>query len=147
MCTNMGGKRASENQKKFRPEPLGESPRAVQFEVQFSRMDTGDEYKKLVWVPKTQLTDEGHPSSWIEQQKQKDERAYVMAWYDKQGRRFGSGMTQKEKEYASKRQERFSAGQKSYNELVQQAKDMGIKGVRVGMKRKTIEEKIRKHKK
>ena len=132
--------------KQSKPSYFRETEKAVQLQANFQRKDTGDEYSKLVYVPKSQLTEDGRPSQWIENQKGNDEHSYVMSWQDANGKKFSAGQTQKEKEYATKRQEKFAAGQKSYNELIQQAKNMGIKGVRVGMKRKTIEEKIRKHK-
>lgn len=56
-------------------------------------------------------------------------------------------MTRSEIARMQQKAERFNAGVKSYNALIAEAKAMGIKGVRTGMKRKTIEQKIREHKK
>lgn len=129
-----------------KPKYFKETEKAVQLQANFQHKDTGTEYSKLVYVPKSQLTEDGRPSQWIENQKGNEERSYVMSWQDANGKKFSAGQTQKEKEYAAKRQENFATGQKSYNALLEEAKSLGIKGVRKGMKRKTIEEKIRKHK-
>lgn len=145
---NSSGMHGSSGKKNTPSKPayFKETEKAVQLQANYQRKDTGDEYSKMVWIPKSQLSDDGRPSKWIEGQKENDEHAYTMSWQDAKGKTFGSGMTQREKEYAAKRQEKFAAGQKSYNALLEEAKSLGIKGVRKGMKRKTLEEKIRKHK-
>ncbi|EOT29502.1 hypothetical protein C805_00086 [Eubacterium sp. 14-2] len=148
MCTNMGGSggksgmKSGGSAKASKPSYFKESEKAVQLQANFQRRDTGAEYSKKVWIPKSQLTEDGRPSRWIEGQKQDQEGSYVMSWQDSKGKKFGSGMTQREKEYAQNRQKRFESGAKSYNDLLSKAKSMGIKGVRKGMKRSTIQRKI-----
>lgn len=107
-----------------------------------------------MWVPKSQLADDGRPSNWITQQKAQEfysrNRAagsFSATWEDASGKKFGASATRMEAARAKEAQDRFNAGVQSYNQLVRQAKQMGIKGIRVGMKRKTIEQKIRDHKK
>lgn len=70
-----------------------------------------------------------------------------MKWEDAKGNTFKASLTSKEVIALQRRQERFNAGAQSYNSLVAKAKELGIKGARVGMKRATLEQKIREHNK
>lgn len=108
---------------------------------------------RMVWVPKSQLSNEGHPSYWITEEKarsfysfERRHTQYEATWYDATGRKIEPQATAKEAEIADRRIAKAVAAKKAYNDLLDRAKAMGVKGVRKGMKRKTIEEKIRNHK-
>lgn len=141
-----GAKGAS--QKPSKPSYFKESEKAVQLRLRVEDYTLDREHSRIVWVPKSQLSEDGRPSNWITSQKAgefyQSGRAsnYSATWEDAKGKKFGAGMTQREKEYAQNRQKRFEAGAKSYNDLLAKAKSMGIKGVRKGMKRSTIQRKI-----
>lgn len=134
-----------------RPKYLGETEKAVKLKMTVEDYDLETSRSRDVWIPKTQLSDDGVPGQWITEQKaqefyqsgRRSPGSYGAYYSDAEGKKFNSSYTAKEKEYAKQRAESFKQGQNSYNELVQRAKDMGIKGVRVGMKRKTLEQKIR----
>ena len=103
-----------------------------------------------MWVPKSQLSDDGRPGEWITDQKAQElystrraKSEYTATWKDANGKEFSAGQTAKEKSDAQARQAAFDAGKASYNALIEYAKAQGIKGVRVGMKRATIEKKIK----
>lgn len=49
---------------------------------------------------------------------------------------------QRQNEYEAKRQERYEAACKAYQELIEYAKKMGVKGVREGLRKETILRKI-----
>lgn len=152
----MGGRGGSGRSaaRSSKPKYFGESDRAVQLRLTVEDYDLEQTRSRTVWVPKSQLADDGRPSNWITQQKAQEfysgNRAagsFSATWEDASGKKFGSSATRAEAARAKQRQDRFNAGVQSYNQLVQQAKQMGIKGIRVGMKRKTIEQEIRDHKK
>ena len=128
-----------------KPAYLAETEKAVKLKANYTHRNTGAEFTVEEWIPKSQLSADGKPSLWIMQQKERDRHAYLYSWQDKNGKKFGNGLTEREKAYAKKNADNFKAGVKSYNDLLSKAKDMGIKGVRKGMKRKTLEQKIREH--
>lgn len=111
--------------------------------------DLEKEREYLVWVPKSQLSKEGIPGQWISEVKAEDVieskwgGAAFSYWEDANGETYRAGMTKKEKKFKKQRERRFEAGKKSYNELINKAKSMGIKGIRVGLRRSTIEKKIK----
>lgn len=130
-----------------------QTEKAVKLKIIVDDFDTEQTKSRIVWVPKSQLTNDGKPSLWITEQKAQEfyssRRAtgnYEVKWEDAKGRSFNAAPTRNELEKAQHRQERFNAGAKAYNDLVAEAKALGIKGIRAGMRRKTIEDKIRKHK-
>lgn len=125
---------------------FGETERAVQLRLNVEDYDLEQTKSRVVWVPKTQLSSEGKPSEWITDKKAQEfystRRAtsqYSATWEDANGKKFSAQKSASE----LARQSRFESGQKSYNALIAQAKAAGVKGVRVGMKRKTIEKKMR----
>lgn len=148
-----GNGKVNKESSQSKPSYFKETEKAVQLKLTVEDHTLDREISRIVWIPKSQLTEDGKPSNWITEQKANEfyqkgwGSNYSAIWQDSNGKKFGAGMTQKEKEYAQERTNRFAAGQKSYNELIAKAKDMGIKGIRVGMKRKTIEKKIREHQK
>lgn len=101
-----------------------------------------------VWVPKSQLAENGVPGQWITAQKFNELStqggALFVAWMDADGVRYDAGYTDRENESESRRSAAFESGKKSYEELIEKARSLGIKGVRSGMRRATIEEKISK---
>lgn len=154
----MGGRGGSSglsasNATKSNPSYFSETEKAVQLKITVYDYDLEERKSRMVWVPKSQLNEEGKPTRWITNQKaqefysgwgyERNSSQFSTTWEDSNGKRFEAGMTQKQKEQKAYR----DASRKPYYELVQEAKKMGIKGIRVGMKRKTIEEKIKKHKK
>lgn len=149
----MGGRGGSSGNVVSRPSYFGESEKAVQLRLTVEDYDLEQTRSRTVWVPKSQLADDGRPSNWITQQKAQEfysnsrsANSYSAIWEDANGKKFSASATRAETARMQARQERFNAGVQSYNQLLQQAKEMGIKGVRVGMKRKTLEQKIREHK-
>ncbi len=49
---------------------------------------------------------------------------------------------QRQAEYEARRQERYEAACKAYAELIEYARKLGVRGVREGLRRETIERKI-----
>lgn len=145
----MGGRGSSSGTKISPPKYFAESEKAVKLKIGIDYYDIEKNVEYDVWVPKSQLSKEGVPGQWISDQKAMDVINSRMGggafsyWEDANGKIYRSGMTEREKRFQKQRERRFEAGKKSYNQLVEQAKSMGIKGVRVGMKRSTIERKIK----
>lgn len=109
--------------------------------------------ERIVFVPRSQLSAEGIPGEWITEQKAQEfynsprsKSQYSTTWIDAKGRQYAAGQTAKEKAAAAQRQKAMANGAQSYNALIAEAKALGIKGVRKGMKRKTIQAKIDKYK-
>ena len=147
----MGGRGAGSGARSSPPFYLGETEKAVKLKIGIDYYDMEKTKEYDVWVPKSQLAADGRPGEWISNAKVQDTdkigrqfggRGFLY-WKDAQGRTFQPSKTTNEIQAEKKRKKAFEAGQKSYNDLVEQAKKMGVKGVRVGMKRKTIESKIR----
>lgn len=144
-----GGSRSNAS----KPEYFQETEKAVKLRIIVEDYDLEQTKSRFAWVPKSQLADDGKPGSWITEQKaqefyssQRASSQFSVEWQDANGRRFSASMTKKEEERARERARRFQAGVDSYNALIAEAKALGVKGVRVGMKRKTIERKIREKK-
>lgn len=109
--------------------------------------------ERIVFIPRSQLSAEGIPGEWITEQKAQEfynsprsKSQYSTTWIDAKGRQYATGQTAKEKAAAAQRQKAIANGTQSYNALIAEAKALGIKGVRKGMKRKTIQAKIDKYK-
>lgn len=127
------------------PNYLGQTEKAVKLTIgiDYYNLEKAKEYS--VWIPKSQLAKDGRPGEWISRQKASDvaELRYgggtFSYWRDGKGLRFKPSKTTKEIEY-----DRRSKSALNYYDLIKQAKSLNVKGVRVGMKRKTIEEKIKK---
>lgn len=125
---------------------FNETEKAVKLRIVVEDYALEKTLSKEVWVPKSQLSSEGIPGEWITDQKaqefynsRRSKSEYSVIWKDANGNEFLPGQTEREKINASTRKAAFEAGKESYNELVAYAKKQGIKGVRVGMKRSTIE--------
>lgn len=148
----MGGRGSRSGATVSPPRYFSESEKAVKLKIGIDYYNIEKNIEYDVWVPKSQLSKEGIPGQWITSQKEtvvKDSRmggGMFSYWKDASGKTFQYGQTSKEKKFQKQREKRFEAGKKSYNQLVEQAKSMGIKGVRVGMKRSTIERKIKEAK-
>lgn len=131
-----------------KPSYFKETEKAVQLKLTVEDYTTEDVISKLVYVPKSQLSEDGKPGEWITRQKVGEfyDRQFVpdhkATWSDASGKEFSPSMTKKEVENAKKRGAAFKSGQNSYNELVAEAKRLGVKGARVGMKRTTLQKKI-----
>lgn len=149
----MGGRGGSSglsggSSKSSKPSYFKETEKAVQLKIRVEDYTLDKELSRIVWVPKSQLAEDGRPSNWITEQKAGEfynsdyYSNYSATWEDSKGNKFGSSMTKREREYAENQIKRFESGRKSYEELVAKAKSMGIKGVRVGMRRTTIQKKI-----
>lgn len=150
--TKSSGAKAKSSSTTTPPAYLRETEKAVKLTVGVDYYDREKIKEYSVWVPKSQLAADGRPGEWISHEKAREaaihgemwEGKSFAYWKDANGNFFQPSKTAKEIEREQKRQNAFNAGKQSYQELVQRAKDMGIKGVRVGMRRKTIEEKIKK---
>ena len=88
------------------------------------------------------------PSEWISKVKAQDVAEFMyggcvfVCWNDADGVSYRAEKTAKELEQEAAQEARFEAGCKAYEELLARAKALGIKGVRVGMRKATIEAKI-----
>ena len=142
----MGGRGSSSGISK--PKYFAETAKAVRLKIGIDYYDIEKEREYFVWVPKSQLSKDGRPGQWISEMKADDviERGHGGAtfsyWQDASKNIFPPGRTMKEEKFFQERKRRFEAGKKSYEQLIQNAKSIGVKGVRIGMKRKTIERKI-----
>ena len=131
-----------------RPSYFGETEKAVKLRLTVEDHDLESSRSREVWVPKSQLSDDGRPGEWITNQKAQEfysaRRAstqFEATWTDANGRTFSAGKTAKEQQASQKRQAAFEAGKASYNQLLAFAKSKGVK-VRTGMKRSTILKKL-----
>lgn len=132
-----------------KPSYFKESEKAVQLKINVTDYDLEQTRSRTVWVPKSQLAENGRPSEWITNQKAQEfysggraRGSFEATWEDASGKKFSASKTSKEIEYDKKRQAKYNAGVKSYNDLVSEAKALGIKGARVGLKRSTLLQKI-----
>lgn len=159
----MGGRGASgangKGQSSPKPQYFAETEKAVQLRLIVNDFDLG-ERSAVVWVPKSMLAEDGRPGEWISvlkadelSDKMKFESPMGYRWEDKSGESFKYSLTKKDterredfKKRKAEREKRFEAGKQNYNALIAEAKALGIKGVRVGLKKKTLEKKIREAK-
>lgn len=135
-----------------KPAYFGETEKAVRLKMTVDDYDLETSKSRMFWVPKSQLADDGRPGQWITSQKaqefysrQRPSSQFSATWQDANGKTFSASSTAKEIAQSAQRAARFQTGVKSYNDLIAKAKSMGIKGVRSGMKRSTIEKKIREN--
>ena len=145
----MGGRGASFKKEGGKPSYFAETEKAVKLQLQLDYVDLETSKTYDVWIPKSQLDATGRPGEWITKEKVKEFKhpnwgsvAFNPVWRDAKGNSFGAGKTAKEKAYAKENAKKFEAGKKSYNDLIAKAKAHGVK-VRVGMKRSTIEAKLK----
>lgn len=130
----------------YKPEYFKETEKAVQLKLVVEDVDLEMTRERMVWVPKSQLSDDGRPTNWITEQKvnemyggNRSRSQYVAIWNDAKENGFEPGMSAIDKARAA----RFEAGKSNYNALIAKAKAAGVKGVRVGMRTSTIEQKMR----
>lgn len=135
-----------------KPAYFGETEKAVRLRMTVRDYDLETSKSRMFWVPKSQLADDGRPGEWITGQKaqefysrQRSLSQFSATWQDANGKTFPASSTAKEIAQSAQRTAKFQAGVRSYNDLIAKAKLMGIKGVCSGMKRSTIEKKIREH--
>jgi len=115
-----------------------ETEKAIQLEMVFDFFNIERTFKRKVWIPKSQLKN-GLPTGWIFNKKKEEEElnfstnfgGCIAYLYDADG-----------KEVETTDDERMRKGRENYERLVKLAKENGVKGVRVGLKRTTIEEKL-----
>lgn len=126
---------------------IAETEKAVKLTIvmRSCKIDKSREYQ--VWVPKSQLAEDGVPGEWITSVKAEEVSDMMFAtvfsaWHDADGNSFQPSKTAKELERANAREQKFEAGKKAYEELIAKAKAAGVKGIRVGMRRATIEAKL-----
>lgn len=144
----MGGRGAPSGIKRT-PEYFGETDKAVKLKIIVHDYDYESTKQRIVFVPRSQLSSEGVPGEWITEQKaqefyssRRSKSQYSAVWEDANGKQYAVGQTDKEKQQAAQRQSSMAKAIQSYNDLVAEAKALGIKGVRKGMKRSTIQAKI-----
>lgn len=145
------GKTAQEKRQK--PSYFSESEKAVSLKLRVEDFTLDNERTKTVWIPKSQLSENGIPGQWITDQKTQEFYSlntnrlppHESTWIDSNGNEYKAQYTAKEKERETARKNAMDQGKQSYNELIAEAKRLGIKGIRVGLKRKTIEDKIRNY--
>lgn len=136
-----GSEYSTLNQSK--PSYFKETEKAVQLKLSVYDYDLEQRISRKVWVPKSQLSEDGKPSHWITQEKAREfynisrnSSQFSATWEDSKGNTFGHSV----------KKSKGDNSKKSYTDLVKEAKELGIKGIRVGLRRKTLEEKIKKHK-
>jgi hypothetical protein len=121
---------------------IKETEKAVQVKVLIDLYDIEKVIHRTAWIPKSQIRD-GRPTAWILARKREDLEleaplnagGFSIDFFDADGNMIESVED-------ARSAERFEAGRKNYDHLIQLAKDNGIKGVRVGLRRVTIEQKL-----
>jgi len=121
---------------------IKETEKAVQVKAIIDLYDVEKSITRTVWLPKSQIRN-GRPTEWIIERKREDlaleaplhAGGFNIWFYDADGNEI-------ETVEEARKAERFEAGCKNYDRLIQLAKDNGIKGVRVGLRRATIEQKL-----
>lgn len=148
-----GSEYESKRAKAKYPAYFGETEKAVRLKLEVHDYDLEGTKQRIVYVPKSQLSADGIPGEWITGQKAQEfyrfdrsRTQYSATWIDANGKRYESGQTAREKEQTARRQNAIAKGAESYNALLAEAKSLGIKGIRKGMKRKTIQAKIDEYK-
>lgn len=121
---------------------IKETEKAVQVRAVFDLYDVEKTITRMMWLPKSQIRD-GRPTAWILERKREDlaleaplhAGGCMIDFYDADG-----NMIESAEEVRAA--ERFEAGRKNYDRLIQLAKENCVKGVRVGLRRATIEQKL-----
>lgn len=131
-------------------EYIRETERAVCLKLVVEDYDTEQTRVAQVWVPKSQLSENGVPGVWITEQKVSEFYAsprtssqYVAHWESASGKLYDPELTEREAKTAERRLARIAEGINSYNDLLSKAKAAGIKGIRKGMRRETIVQKMK----
>lgn len=132
-----------------KPAYLGETDKAVKLKMTVYDIDLEESHDRNVWVPKSQLSEDGVPGQWITNQKAQEfyqsprsSNSYEAYYTDSNGKKYNASYTAKEKQYAAERENKAKQSKESYAQLVQRAKDLGIKGAKVGWKAQTLRQKI-----
>lgn len=126
---------------------FAETEKAVKLAIVIDYYNVERTRSYQVWVPKSQLAADGKPGEWITNIKAEEVTDFMIGgmfecWEDAEGNCFGPSKTAKELAIAAEKEQKFEAGKKAYNDLIEKAKAAGIKGIRVGMRRATIEAKL-----
>lgn len=132
-----------------KPAYLGETDKAVKLKMTVYDIDLEESHDRNVWVPKSQLSEDGVPGQWITNQKAQEfyqsprsSNSYEAYYTDSNGKKYYASHTAKEKEYEAKRESKAKQSKENYMDLVQRAKELGIKGAKVGWKAQTLRQKI-----
>lgn len=110
------------------------------------------EFETLVWIPKSQLIN-GNPSNWILGKKKESLREeqemkvpYLVrmdvAFVDADNKEVKGEMSEYDKQREARKEEAFKRGCEKHDALVEEAKALGIKGVRKNMRTETLEDMI-----
>jgi hypothetical protein len=118
--------KASKQQKITKPTYLAESEKAVKLTIGIDYFNVERTKEYTVWVPKSQLADDGRPGSWISSAKANDviDPRYGGGmfdyWKDADGKTFQPSKTARDIEFEQKRAE-SPAGrktQKSFDQIL-----------------------------
>lgn len=115
------------------------------------------EFETLVWIPKSQLIN-GNPSNWILGKKKealRDEQEMKVPYLvridvtfvDADNKEVKGEMSEYDKQREARKEEAFKKGCEKHDALVEEAKSLGIKGVRKNMRTETLEDMIAEAKK
>lgn len=110
------------------------------------------EFETLVWIPKSQLIN-GNPSNWILGKKKealRDEQGMKVPYLvrmnvtfvDADNKEVKGEMSEYDKQREARKEEAFKKGCERHDALVEEAKALGIKGVRKNMRTETLEKMI-----
>lgn len=110
------------------------------------------EFETLVWIPKSQLIN-GNPSNWILGKKKEALREeqemrvpYLVridvTFADADNKEVKGEMSEYDKEREARKEEAFKKGCEKHDALLEEAKALGIKGVRKNMRTETLEDMI-----
>lgn len=128
---------------------LSETEKAIQTFAVILVHSTEKEIWRKVWIPKTQLSEDGVPGQWISRQKHQDLVPKNVYWgsdiyWQTEDGLVDPGYTPKEEAEEQARQEAMDRGLEYNAELLKFAKANGVKGVRARMKTSTLLKKIAK---
>lgn len=133
-----------------RPSYISETDKAVKLSLSVEDYDLGTTKTRDVWIPKSQLDEQGRPSQWITQQKAQEfyqsgrnASQFGTTFKDAGGREVKTGATKSERERATKEIQRYQSNMSKRDGLFEQAKSLGIK-TSSRMKSDTLREKIEK---
>ena len=121
---------------------IKETEKAVQVKAVIDLYDVEKSITRLVWLPKSQIRD-GRPTAWILARKREDlaieaplnAGGYMIDFFDADGELIEAAED-------ARAAARFEAGKKNYERLIALAKENGVGGIRVGLRRATIEGKL-----
>ncbi len=114
-----------------------ETEKAVELEMVLDFYDVEKTVSRKVWIPKSQIRD-GKVTAWILAAKTEDVRSFAAV----AGGCFGNLYDSDGVLVETAESEKFRKGCENYSRLIELAKNAGVKGVRVGLRRATIEAKL-----